>query len=180
MVAWSGVRVSGLSSDLGASLCFILRIWRRLRIRSWVRLNRLASTRSGRLLSSLVGTLGWRLRAFRCLQPWRFCSTARRFAILKRKPGDAQCQLPRRDDGIGQRFWHRAHERSGDDAWPVSECSIQYWTAGRKSEPRKFLGEWTSRSRIHNSERSAESAFLLGSGDEPKRHWSGEQPFDCI
>src|SRR5271170_3077759 len=35
MVAWSGLRISLLSSDLGSRLCFVLRIRCRVRLRIW-------------------------------------------------------------------------------------------------------------------------------------------------
>src|SRR5271156_4297448 len=93
MVAWAGLWISVLPSDLGAGLCFVLRP--RFRTWSWVRLwlglDRLASAWTGGLFPSLVGRVGRTLRRCRIrrLQSRRLCAAARRLAILEREPGDA-------------------------------------------------------------------------------------------
>ena len=96
MVAGSGLRVPVLPSDLGAGLCFVLRLgrWCRIWFRLGLGLGRLASPWTVRLFPSLVGPLGraWHQHQHyqhQHHQPQWLCSAAWRHAIFEREPGAA-------------------------------------------------------------------------------------------
>src|SRR5581483_6734095 len=70
LVAWAGFR--RVSSDLGAGLRYLLRIWRRSWGRVWLRLDWLAADRSVRLLPSVVGWMARPVRRGGVRPHWRF------------------------------------------------------------------------------------------------------------
>ena len=77
-------------------------------------------------------------------------------------------ELPRRDLRLRQPVRHRPHECSRDGSCGAAERAFHNREIARDSEPRKLLGQRTPGGCVNDSERVAESAFLL----LPRQHGS--------